>query len=460
MGEYETFRDLRLLMHSTNLHPIFVILYFLLKVCAYFIAYYNVAKYVFFEFFPRHSKKWNIYFISILLVTVFLYLVFYEIGLILLAVGLIIPLFANRKTKKWVILLEAIPWIAIAEIFVDPFLDIIFHFVENKDIALIVCISFLGFLVLLLIGFITIGKKWRLKFDSVISKLQLANWERVMLCVVGILLSGYPILFGNYFSMFDSSEFDELLSPIIFVSFAVVCIALAMISIIIITMTNKKAAYQNKVLSMQSNVISMMAEIIENRDENTGGHIQRTAKYVEIIARELQEEGLYKNVLTNEYIEDMKVAAPLHDIGKIHVSDLILNKPGRLEPEEFEIMKTHAEEGRKLLLDAKQYLGDFNYLDIAVDMAGSHHEWWDGNPRGYPDHKKGEEIPLCARIMAVADVFDALTSKRCYRDAMQLDKAYKIIREERGTHFDKTVVDAFFAANTKIEEALNGFLQE
>ncbi len=202
-------------------------------------------------------------------------------------------------------------------------------------------------------------------------------------------------------------------------------------------------------------LIAAMADIVENRDENTGGHIKRTARYVEIIAKTLKKQGKFPDVLTDRYISDMVVAAPLHDIGKIHVSDVILNKPGKLTEEEYQIMKSHAAAGRDLLNHTKQQLGDFEYLNLAVDMEAYHHEWWNG--KGYPDGIKEEEIPICARIMAVADVFDALVSKRCYKKEMSLEKAYGIIREEKGTHFDPVVVDAFFAAVNEIEAILKEF---
>jgi HD-GYP domain-containing protein (c-di-GMP phosphodiesterase class II) len=115
-------------------------------------------------------------------------------------------------------------------------------------------------------------------------------------------------------------------------------------------------------------------------------------------------------------------------------------------------MKTHTTAGRDLLRRAKDELGEMEYLNLALDMAAYHHEWWDGS--GYPEGRSGEDIPVCARIMAVADVFDALTSKRCYKSAMPLEKAYSIIREESGTHFDERVVDAFFAVTDKIETVL------
>ncbi|MCM1191179.1 MAG: HD domain-containing protein, partial [Acetatifactor muris] len=163
----------------------------------------------------------------------------------------------------------------------------------------------------------------------------------------------------------------------------------------------------------------------------------------------LKRRGMYSDILTDRYLNDIVVAAPLHDIGKIHIPDAVLNKPGKLTEEEFEIMKTHTTAGEELLTHAKAELGESGYLNTAVEMAAYHHEWWNG--KGYPYGISGEEIPLCARIMAVADVFDALTSKRCYKDAMPLEKAYVIIREESGTHFDPAVVEAFFAVTEHVE---------
>lgn len=206
---------------------------------------------------------------------------------------------------------------------------------------------------------------------------------------------------------------------------------------------------------MQHNIIMTMADIVESRDENTGGHIRRTADYVRIITEQLRENEKFSDILTDEYVKDMIVAAPLHDIGKIHISDTILNKPGKLDDDEFTIMKSHASAGREMLKNATATLGAFSYLDIAVQMAAYHHEKWNGT--GYPERKSGDDIPLCARIMAVADVFDALTSKRCYKDAMPLEKAYDIIRNDSGTAFDPDVVDAFFAASDKIEAVLGEF---
>jgi len=209
---------------------------------------------------------------------------------------------------------------------------------------------------------------------------------------------------------------------------------------------------QERLLKNQLGTIMMMAELVESRDGNTGGHIRRTAEYVKIIAEQLFEDNQYSDVINNEFITDISTAAPLHDIGKINVPDVILNKPGRLTDEEFAIMKSHAAVGRKILTDAVDMTEHSSYLDHAIEMAGSHHEWWNG--KGYPDGISYEQIPLSARIMAIADVFDALVSKRVYKPGMPLEKAYEIIRNETGTHFDPICVEAFFKAQAKIERVL------
>lgn len=203
---------------------------------------------------------------------------------------------------------------------------------------------------------------------------------------------------------------------------------------------------------VQQNIITTMADIVESRDENTGGHIKRTALYVEIIAKQLLNDRKYTDILTPDYVDDMIVAAPLHDIGKIHVSDTILNKNGKLSSDEYTIMKTHSQIGQNLLKQASGTLGKSTYLDIAMDMACYHHEWWNG--KGYPEGRSGDNIPLCARIMAVADVFDAITSKRCYKEAQDFDTAYDIVISESNTHFDPVIIDAFILCRPKIKMAM------
>ncbi len=199
---------------------------------------------------------------------------------------------------------------------------------------------------------------------------------------------------------------------------------------------------------MQENLIMVMADIVESRDKHTGDHVRKTAAYTRVIMEEMRREGMYADVLTDEFIENVAKSAPLHDIGKIEVSDTILNKPGRLTDEEFGIMKSHTVAGKEILEDAVGAMSEESYLDEAQRLAAYHHEKWNG--KGYPYGVAGEDIPLSARIMAVADVFDALVSKRSYKDGMPIEKALQIIREEAGSHFDPQVAQAFLNAEDEV----------
>ena len=176
---------------------------------------------------------------------------------------------------------------------------------------------------------------------------------------------------------------------VLFVGISSISAFIMSVTIIVLIMQgNKRSFYHEQISNMQSGLIKFMAEVVENRDDNTGGHIRQTAEYAEGIAKELKKQGVYNDILTDRYMSDMIVTVPLHDIGKIHILDAVLNKPGRLTEEEFGVMKTHTTAGEELLI-----------------------------------------------------------SKRCYKSAMPLEKAYAIIREESGTHFDPAVVEAFFAAD-------------
>ena len=214
----------------------------------------------------------------------------------------------------------------------------------------------------------------------------------------------------------------------------------------------EKVQHQSeRIRKMQEVIIMEFAEVVEARDKSTGNHIKKTAAYVEALAEQLKKEGKFADVLTEEFVQKLKRAAPLHDIGKIAVSDLILNKPGKLTDEEFSIMKSHTTEGWKILTKMVEDAGDTidaNYLNESIDMAHYHHEKWDGT--GYPTGIKGEAIPLSARIMAVADVFDALVAERVYKKPFSYEKAMSIIVEGSGKHFDPDVVEAFKHISEKL----------
>jgi putative two-component system response regulator len=204
----------------------------------------------------------------------------------------------------------------------------------------------------------------------------------------------------------------------------------------------------NEVLHLQEASIRVMVSLAEFRDECTGNHIRRTQTYVRLLAEYLSRQDRDREFLSPEHIDQIAKASPLHDIGKIAIPDHILLKPGKHTPEEFEIMKTHAEKGESMLIRTRQELGEDNLmLHFASQIARSHHERWDGT--GYPDGLQGEAIPLAARLMAVADVYDALRSVRPYKKAFSHEEALAMLLEQRGRHFDPAAIDAFVALQTE-----------
>ena len=197
-----------------------------------------------------------------------------------------------------------------------------------------------------------------------------------------------------------------------------------------------------EVMAIQEVTIMAMASLAETRDNATGNHIRRTQHYVRALAQHLRHHPRFAAALNDETIELLFKSAPLHDIGKVGIPDRILLKPGRLTPDEFEIMKTHAALGRDAIAAAERYLDTpDSFLRFAREIAYSHQEKWDGS--GYPEGLWGEQIPLSARLMAVADVYDALISRRIYKPALPHERAVAMIREGRDQHFDPDIVDAF-----------------
>lgn len=239
--------------------------------------------------------------------------------------------------------------------------------------------------------------------------------------------------------------------------------------------TEKLQQRTEKLQKLQNSMVSVLANMIDNRDKLTGKHIERTTKYVKILLDAMMERGIYEDeikhwdfdvvdtsigihdiseaIVENSTDQIMNVAVSssrLHDIGKIVITDLILNKPGNLTDEEFEIIKTHTIEGEKIIDTIMEESGHEAFLQHAKLYAGSHHESWNG--KGYPRGLKGEEIPLQGRIMALADVYDALLSDRPYKKAFTHEKAVEIIKESRGSHFDPKIVDVFLEINEMFAE--------
>lgn len=205
-----------------------------------------------------------------------------------------------------------------------------------------------------------------------------------------------------------------------------------------------------QIKSMQSSVIESFANMIEARDGITGQHIKHTSAYVRILIYGMKQVGLYTDILTDEYIATVIDVAPLHDIGKIAIMDQILKKNDRLTDEEFEAIKTHPQVGADIAEDILKGVESDSYIKIAKDIILYHHEKWDGT--GYPMGLKGKKIPLCARIMAVADVYDALRSKRSYKDSFSKEKSRRIILDGAGKHFDPDIVKVFQMYIDQIEQ--------
>lgn len=205
---------------------------------------------------------------------------------------------------------------------------------------------------------------------------------------------------------------------------------------------------EKSLINLQHQTILSLSNLVENRDTDTGEHVRRTSAYVKALAIACKKEGLYPEIINESFIYSIEQAAPLHDIGKIVVPDFILKKPGKLTVDEFEQMQRHAKEGGRIIREVLGIGHDKEYVKLACEIATSHHEKWNG--KGYPYHLNKENIPLSARIMAIADVFDALVSPRCYKQPMPYDDAFKIIKDEAGQHFDPTLVNIFLNIKSEV----------
>lgn len=212
---------------------------------------------------------------------------------------------------------------------------------------------------------------------------------------------------------------------------------------------------EKELIDIQNNTIMALSNLVENRDSDTGNHVKRTCIYVKLLANKAKEEGLYQDELTSDYISLLTEAASLHDIGKIVVPDSILQKPGKLTDEEFDIMKKHTTEGKRIVHEVLSSSVNKDYFNITVEIATHHHEKWNGF--GYPDKLSEQNIPLSARIMAIADVFDALVSPRCYKPAFSVDKAFSILTQDAGSHFDPSLVPLFIKLRPEVEKIMEEY---
>ncbi len=281
------------------------------------------------------------------------------------------------------------------------------------------------------------------------------RWCKTYYTLTGLFLVGYLIVF--FALCYNIPIISELLTGIIFFFgsiFVLIDIALQTGMLSSINEKHEKIKKQNKQLQKTEDItIFTLAYLAEIRDQETGKHLERTSQYVSVLARELSQMPKYSSYLTERYISDIIKSAPLHDVGKVGIPDSILKKNGKLTTEEFEIIKRHCEFGADILQTAEKKLGFESFLRIAIQLTMSHHERWDG--KGYPLGLKENKIPLSARIMTLADVYDALRSKRCYKEAFSHEQSYAIIVKERGKQFDPDIVDIFIKKEQTFSEISN-----
>jgi HD-GYP domain-containing protein (c-di-GMP phosphodiesterase class II) len=218
---------------------------------------------------------------------------------------------------------------------------------------------------------------------------------------------------------------------------------------------NTPSLNANPEKDLKVSAIEELASIIEAKDAETGSHIRRTKEYIKLLAVELKKNNLYKNILTDDLITRIYKSAPLHDIGKIAIPDEILTKKGPLTKNEFKIMKTHTVIGRAIINKTEEKTGKNLFLNTAGEIAYSHQEKWNGS--GYPLGLKKRQIPVSARLMAVADVYDALISRRVYKEPYSHTKSVKIIQNLKGTHFDPVITDTFISINEQFRKIAGKF---
>ena len=362
-------------------------------------------------------------------------------------------------------------------------LDIIGVFVVNLKIM---TIAYVGSAMLLLLPTFLINvckqNKSYIKFVNVFVAVIFTTLLSITLTYHVVVIYVYPIAIASlYFSKklnmlstgltvagvsvgqlaayyLDTLQDDNFLTLDYVVVFGILPRALVLIAIaaIFTMLSDRTSRLLNSLLKKETalnhfhkEMVMGFATLVENKDGSTGGHIKRTTTYVKLLAEELRNRGIYQEELTDEYLENLYKAAPMHDIGKIAVPDLVLQKPGRLTDEEFQIIQEHTVRGGEIIKETFGHLENQQYTKMAYEVARYHHEKWNG--KGYPEGLKRKEIPLCARIMAITDVFDAVSEKRCYRDAMPLEQCFEIITDGSGQAFEPLLVEVFLDICEKIE---------
>jgi len=296
-------------------------------------------------------------------------------------------------------------------------------------------------------------------FPIVISSLYFSKRLNIFATVLTVIGISCGELFSYFFDTVKDQNWSDVYGLVVFCIVPRDILIIAMGSIFTMlsgrttTLLMKLLTAEKSLKKNHKEMVIGFATLVENKDGSTGGHIKRTSTYVKLLSMELRKRGYYTDILTDEYLENLYQAAPMHDIGKIAVPDVILQKPGKLTTEEFDVIKQHTVNGGKIIKETFVRMNNHAYSRVAYEVAKYHHEKWNGN--GYPKGLKEDKIPLCARIMAIADVFDAVSEKRCYRDALPLEQCFAIIENGRGQDFNPLLVDIFLSMKDKIVDNYN-----
>ncbi len=355
------------------------------------------------------------------------------------------PLEKGKKGIMAVVIASTVVYFILLAI--TPFKGLLYVIDENNNYShgqyfnlafIIQGIMYLSLLIYMLVNRKDIGKLKVMIVVSFILVPQIAQVLQLAFNGIALVNTGYSLIFIIMFIFSNNVAEHELKN------------AESRIDEIVSEVNNKSSEIERsklKIIKMQDHTIESLSNLVENRDEDTGEHVLRTREYVELIAVQMMKDGYYPEILTPRYIRLLKRAAPMHDIGKIVVPDAILKKADRFTPEEYALMKRHASEGGRIVHQILDGYETPEYIQITADIATHHHEKWDGT--GYPDNLAGKQIPFSARIMAIADVFDALVSPRVYKSPMSYEEAFSLIEEGIGTQFDPIVAQEFLKIREK-----------
>lgn len=389
-----------------------------------YVAIYLVKKYIFLEpDLEKEKQRW--YHIASILLIAISYVFLKDNTVFILLLSAAICISWARKEHKIIGFFLIIPMIGLINGIIVPLLSTpttILN-IHNEEYRYLIYSIIIYLILFIAIGlFYFKAKKWRIQFDKDLENRHLECWERVLISIVGGIMMVYSSTYSTLpsTSIANQAVIDAIIIDKVVTALSIFCLTITVV--VVILQGNKKAFYHKKTMNMSKQMVKALANTIDAKDTYTNGHSTRVAKYSVMLAQRMGYDG--------EKLEQLEMAALLHDIGKIGVPREIINKPSRLTDEEYAIIKTHPGIGADILMEVEEI------PDIAIG-AKWHHERFDG--KGYPDKLVGNSIPEIARIIGVADAYDAMTSKRSYRDVLAQEIVKGEIEKGMGTQFDPDI---------------------